>query len=99
MAKLPEAFALGQRPSPEPLGRAFHLADERPEQSGAAIAGIGEAVAKIGEELGRARQATALSDSLGKAAQELTEKALEFSRDQDYKTSPQRFKSVADEIG
>ena len=106
MAKLPDALALGERPKPEPLGRSFTLAHVDLESAGAAeqglgkaVYGAGEAVFAIDEKLRQAREASQLSDVLGKAATELGEKTLEFARDQDYKTSPQRFQQAATEIG
>lgn len=105
MAKLPDPISLGERPRPEPMGRAFRVADISDPTGrgtaavGEALMGAGDAVFKIENELRQAQIATQMSDALGKAATELGAKTLEFQRDPDFRTSPERFKKVAEEIG
>jgi hypothetical protein len=89
------------------MGRGFHLAELRgagelgnAEQAvGQAVQNAGDAVFRVQEEVRRAREASQLSDVLGQASVELGQKTLDYQRDQDFKSSPQRFQGEAGEIG
>lgn len=106
MAKLPDAVSLGQRPAPSPTGRGFQVADvdsnakaQAGHAMGEAVAGVGDAIFRIQKHVDDARKASEISDVLNRATMDLGEQTLAFQRDQDFKTSPARFKAAADELG
>lgn len=97
MARLPTVEDMGARPAPSPdLSVA-------PVSGGTSIAreigGIGDALMAIDRELTERRRGAELTDTLAKATEEIGTKAIEFQRDQDFKTAPARFKTLAGEIG
>lgn len=96
MPQLPTADALGAPPAPQPQVVAPTL---QTGAVGAAMQTAGEALVQIDEHLTRARRATDLTNALGAATEELGTKAIEYSRDQDYRTAPTRFKADAISIG
>ena len=67
-------------------------------QVGASITGLGDAIAQIDQKLTKARQASELSDAVGRAVGELGELELAHQRDQDFKTSTQRFSDKSELI-
>lgn len=96
MAQLPTAEALGERPIPRPV-TSVAVADTGHEAR--ALQELGRTVTEMGTKLAEARRGAEYNDALGKASEELEVKASEFSRDQDFKTAPNRFKGIAKTIG
>lgn len=95
--RLPTADDLGPRPAPQPDTTVA------PSSGGVGVlrevAGIGDALMHIDREMTRRRRGADLADALAKATEELGTQAIEFQRDQDYKTAPTRFKGVSNDIG
>ena len=65
---------------------------------GQTVENVGDALYKIDKELTKARQASQLSDAVGRATGELGELELRFQKDQDFKTAPTRYAGAADLI-
>lgn len=97
MPRLPTVEDLGARPAPSPdttvapISGGVEIARQ--------IGGIGDALIQIDKELTERRRHADLTDALGKATEEIGTKAIEFQRDQDFRTAPTRFKETANEIG
>ena len=87
---------IADRPVPNPVAANAAI---RTGQVEASIAAAGEAISQIDEHLTRARRATDLTNALGAATEELNTRSVQASRDQDFKTSPARFKADATAIG
>jgi hypothetical protein len=96
MARLPTLDDLGARPSPTPQSSVVSV---QPGAVDTALAGVGDAITQIGQHLTEARRSSQLADALGQATEELGSKEIEFQRDQDFKTAPDRFKQAAQQIG
>lgn len=63
--------------------------------AGAALQNAGTDLAQLDREMQAGRREADLSDRLGKFTTELTQLELDFDRDQDFKTAPQRFRDQA----
>lgn len=107
MPRLPTAEALGERPAPQPgTGAVGYRATTGAEGiEGQALANVGNQLQAVGDAISRieeiktkARRASQLSDAIGRYTGELGEAELTFQRDQDFKTSPQRFSEKSEEI-
>lgn len=96
MAQLPTAESFGERPLPTPSPAITQVQAGGTE---AALAGMAETISNIEGHLQRARRASDLTDALGRATEALGTKAVEYSRDQDFRTAPARFKDDANTIG
>jgi hypothetical protein len=96
MARLPTLDDLGARPSPTPQSSVVSV---QPGAVDTALAGVGDAITQIGQHLTEARRSSQLADALGQATEELGSKEIEFQRDQDFKTAPDRFKQASQQIG
>ncbi len=97
MAQLPTSDSLGARPDP-----VADTAISQVSNAGApdaALAGVGNAISQIGDHLTKVRRAADLTNAMGSATEELGALADKYSRDQDYATSPTRFKMDASAIG
>lgn len=95
MPRLPDAQSLGQRPTPSPE---TGIVQAPQSHMGDALSHLGDAIQEIDARLTKARRAADLTDALGKATEALSVRALDYSRDQDFKTAPQRFKDEAASI-
>lgn len=96
MAKLPTLDSLGPRPTAEPVAS---VAVARTGFEAQALQELGATIGKISEKITESRRGAQLTDALGKATEELELKAVEFQKDQDFKTAPTRFKSTTKTIG
>jgi hypothetical protein len=90
MAQLPTPESLGELPTPQP---AVAVATPNVGYEAAAMAELGQTIEKIGTTIQRARRASQLTDAMGSATAEMDTKAVEYQRDQDFKTAPSRFRS------
>lgn len=63
--------------------------------AGAALLNAGNDLAQLDREMQAGRREADLSDRIGKFTTELTQLELDFDRDQDFKTAPQRFREQA----
>jgi hypothetical protein len=68
------------------------------DQTGAALTSLAKELQDFGRERYTAQRDADLQDRIGKATSELATLELEFERDQDFRTSPQRFQERADAI-
>jgi hypothetical protein len=96
MAQLPTAAALGETPTPQPNAS---VATARTGFEAQATAELGGAIEEIAQRIQKARRGAQLADALGRAQSDLETKALEYQRDQDFKTSGTRFAKDATSIG
>ena len=96
MPRLPTVNEMGARPIPS-SGGAVPVA--RTGQVESALSNLGDTLGQIDRHLTEVRRSGELADALGKATEELGTKSIEYQRDQDFKTSPTRFKSDALAIG
>lgn len=103
MPRLPSEADLGAAPAPRVSRSAIQYQHGDPTavqraqaKLGETITGVGDAYERINKELAKARQASQLTDAVGRATGELGELELGLQRDQDFKTSPKRFNEQAD---
>jgi hypothetical protein len=96
MPTIPTFQNLGGEPAPTPDTTVVPVHPGAPES---ALAGVGDAITQIGEHLNEARRASDLTNALGQAVQALGAKQLQYKRDPDFATIPDRFKSDASNIG
>lgn len=68
------------------------------DPTGAALSDLAGQVSKIGQDMYNVQREADLQDRIGKATAEIAELELNFDRDQDFRTAPQRFQEQADAI-
>lgn len=68
------------------------------DPTGAAIAHLGAEVQKVSADAYEVQRAMDLQDRIGKFTAEVSTLELQFDRDQDYRSAPQRFKEQADAL-
>lgn len=104
MPRLPSEADLGGAPTPRvggPVGSYQVSGDPTTVERatarlGQSVENVGDAIYKIDKELSKARQASQLSDAVGRATGELAELELSFQSDQDFKTAPKRYAERAE---
>lgn len=101
MPRLPSVESLGGRPVPAAGGGIVSY--RAPSSGGAvsqAITNVGMQLAQVGEQIesqrSGARRSAELNDAMGEATLALGELEIKYQRDQDFKTSPQRFADEAE---
>lgn len=104
MPRLPTEADLGGASAPRvPTGVPSHnvsgddaVVAKATARFGATVANVGEAIDQIDKQLTKSRQASQLSDAVGRATGELGELEVSFQSDQDFKTSPTRYTQQAE---
>jgi hypothetical protein len=87
-----------QQTTPSMIGAPRASAPALVDPTGAALSQLGATVEKIGQDMFARQREADLQDRIGKATAEISELELQFDRDQDFRTAPQRFQDQADAI-
>jgi hypothetical protein len=87
-----------QQSSPSAVGAPRASAPALVDPTGAAVQQLAGQVMKIGADMYQVQREADLHDRVGKFTAELSSLELQFDRDQDFRTAPQRFKEQADTL-